>query len=62
MDSFREVRGQSLHRRGTPFNRAQSLDLFRPAQLSITVCGFAVTFLTGLFVGFVSAFIFLINS
>ena len=63
MDTFCEVRGQSLHRRGTPVNRARCLaETQSRLQLSLSVSCILVVFVTGWAVGFVSAVIYLINS
>ena len=63
MDSFCEVRGQVLRRRGDPINRARSLaETKNLAQIAISICRFALIFVIGWFCGFVSAVIYLINS
>ena len=63
MDTFCEVRGQTLRRRGDPINRARILSetncLF---QLSRVTCQFVLTFAAGWVFGFISAVVYLINS
>jgi hypothetical protein len=63
MDNFRDVRGQSLIRRGTPLDRAQILgDTFQSKQLAGHFCGIFAAFSLGFAVGCVSTFLYLIYS
>ena len=61
MDKFREVRGQSLCRRGTPACRAKCLaDSTWTVSKSTLKCWFFI-FVCGWLAGFVSAVVYLIN-
>ena len=62
MDNFCEVRGQSLKRRGTPFDRAQRLaECARDSSFANPWLCFVFAFGFGWTTGFVSAVIFLLR-
>ena len=62
MDNFCEVRGQSLTRRGTPFDRAQRLaECARDSSFANPWLCFVFAFGFGWTTGFVSAVIFLLR-